>query len=235
MSTAIVTGGSQGLGRALVRTLHDLGWNVVTDSRHADDLAASVAGLDPERVRGVVGDITDDAHRHALVAAADRFGELTLVVNNASSIGPSPMPRLVDYPLAAWRDLYEIDVVAPLALLQLAVPRLVAGGQVVSISSDAAVEGYEGWGGYGSAKAALDQLTRVLAAEHPDLAVYRVDPGDMRTQMHQDAFPGEDISDRPEPETSIPGLLALVLGDYPSGRYLARQVAPQRAATEVRP
>jgi NAD(P)-dependent dehydrogenase (short-subunit alcohol dehydrogenase family) len=233
MSTAIITGGSRGLGRALVHTLHDLGWQIVTDGRDAADLAASVAGLDPERVQALPGDITDERHRRALLEAADRFGELSLVVNNASTIGPSPMPRLADYPLDAWRQVYEVDVVAPLGLLQLAIPRLAPGGCIVNISSDAAVEGYEGWGGYGSAKAALEQLTSVLAAEHPDLAVYRVDPGDMRTRMHQDAFPGEDISDRPRPETSVPGLLALVLGDYPSGRYLAREVTDRPGKVEV--
>ena len=226
MSTAIVTGGSRGLGRALVRTLHDLGWNVVTDGRDPDELARSVADLDAERVHAVVGNVTDEAHRRQLVEAAARFGPLTLLVNNASTIGPSPMPRLADFALDAWRQVFEVDVVAPLGLVQLALPVLAPGGQIVNITSDAATGSYEGWGGYGSAKAALEQLSNVLAAEHPDVAVYWVDPGDMRTQMHQDAFPGEDISDRPPPEESVPGLLALVLGDFPSGRYQAHAVTP---------
>jgi NAD(P)-dependent dehydrogenase (short-subunit alcohol dehydrogenase family) len=167
------------------------------------------------------------------VAAAQAFGDIAALVNNASTIGPSPMPMLADYPLEAWRDVFEVDVVAPLALIQDALPVLAPGARIVNITSDAAVEGYEGWGGYGAAKAALEQLSKVLAAEHPDLTVHRVDPGDMRTRMHQDAFPGEDISDRPPPEQSVPGLLALVLGDYPSGRYAARDVIEPPVHAEV--
>jgi NAD(P)-dependent dehydrogenase (short-subunit alcohol dehydrogenase family) len=149
-----------------------------------------------------------------------------VLVNNASTIGPSPLPPLAAYPLAAWRDVYEVNVVAPLALTQLVLPLLPAGrGRVLNVSSDAAVEGYPGWGAYGSAKAALDQWSNVLAAEHSDLSVYAVDPGDMRTDLHQAAFPGEDISDRPLPESSVPGLLALIVGEPPSGRYVARELA----------
>ena len=151
-------------------------------------------------------------------------GPIDLVVNNASLLGPSPMPRLADYPLDALREVYEANVLAPLALVQLALPRLSEGAAVLDITSDAGVEAYEGWGGYGSSKAALEQLSAILAAEQPALRVYWVDPGDMRTQMHQDAFPGEDISDRPLPEESVPGLLALIEGDLPSGRYRASEV-----------
>jgi NAD(P)-dependent dehydrogenase (short-subunit alcohol dehydrogenase family) len=230
MATAIVTGGSRGLGQVLVRTLHDLGWNVVTDGRDAAQLAASVRGVDPDRVTAIAGDVTDPAHRSDLVAAAREYGHLVALVNNASSIGPSPMPKLIDYPLDAWRAVYEVDVVAPLALIQLVLPLLGDGGRIIDITSDAAVEGYEGWGAYGSAKAALEQLTNVLAAEHTNLSVHRVDPGDMRTQMHQDAFPGEDISDRPLPDASVPGLVALLLGDYPSGRYVAREITEHPGA-----
>jgi NAD(P)-dependent dehydrogenase (short-subunit alcohol dehydrogenase family) len=147
-------------------------------------------------------------------------------VNNASALGPSPLPALADHALDAYEEVYRVNVLAPLGLVQLALPRMGPGARIVNVSSDAAVEPYEGWGGYGSSKAALDQLTRVLAAERPDLRVYAVDPGDMRTRMHQDAFPGEDISDRPPPEESVPGLLALIEGDLPSGRYLARELAP---------
>jgi NAD(P)-dependent dehydrogenase (short-subunit alcohol dehydrogenase family) len=166
--------------------------------------------------------VADPEHRRALVEAAGE--RIDLVVNNASLLGPSPQPALADYPLEVLREVYEANVFAPLALLQLALPRLADGAAVLDITSDAGVEPYEGWGGYGSSKAALEQLTAILAAEHPGLRVYWVDPGDMRTQMHQDAFPGEDISDRPPPEESIPGLLALIEGSLPSGRYRASEV-----------
>jgi NAD(P)-dependent dehydrogenase (short-subunit alcohol dehydrogenase family) len=221
----IVTGASRGLGLALTRALVDRGWRVVVDARDAAALRRAWPDA-PDEVL-VAGDVADEWHRGALVAAAgDR---IDLLVNNASALGPSPLPPLAEYPLDELRHVYEVDVVAPLALVQLALPRLAPGAAVVNISSDAAVEAYEGWGGYGSAKAALDQLTAVLAAERPDLRVYAVDPGDMRTQMHQDAFPGEDISDRPEPEESVPGLLALIEGSLPSGRYRARELAEVRA------
>jgi NAD(P)-dependent dehydrogenase (short-subunit alcohol dehydrogenase family) len=225
MASAIITGGSQGLGRELAATLSQLGWQVIIDARHADDLDRAAADLG-DHVLGVVGDVTDPSHRRALVEAAVARGPLELVVNNASTLGPLPMPALDAYGLEEWRRVFEVNVVAPLALVQLALPALEASrGTVVNLTSDAGVEGYEGWGGYGSSKAALEQLSRVLAAEHPDLSVFWVDPGDMRTQMHQDAFPGEDISDRSPAAHSVPGLLALILGDYPSGRYQARQVA----------
>src|SRR3954447_3125148 len=221
MPVGIVTGASRGLGLALARALDERGWELVVDARGADALADATAGLD--RVTVVAGDVADPEHRRALVdAAGDR---IDLVVNNASLLGPSPMPRLADYPLDALREVYEANVLGPLALLQLALPRLSEGAAVLDITSDAGVEAYEGWGGYGSSKAALEHLTAILAAEQPALRVYWVDPGDMRTQMHQDAFPGEDISDRPPPEESVPGLLALIDGDLSSGRYRASEVA----------
>ena len=170
----------------------------------------------------VAGDVCDAEHRARLVDAID--GPIDLIVNNAGVLGPSPQPALDSYPLDELRLVYEANVFAPLALIQLALPRLAPGAQILNVTSDAAVEAYEGWGGYGSAKAALEQLTAVLAAERPDLHVYAVDPGDMRTQMQQDAFPGEDISDRPLPEASVPGLLALIEGRLPSGRYRARDL-----------
>jgi NAD(P)-dependent dehydrogenase (short-subunit alcohol dehydrogenase family) len=181
-----------------------------------------VAGVLP-----VAGDVADPEHRLALVETAGP--EIDLVVNNASILGPSPLPALAHYPLDELRRVYEINVLAPLGLIQLALPRLSSGARILDVTSDAAVEAYEGWGGYGSAKAALEQLTAVLAAERPELRVYTVDPGDMRTQMHQDAFPGEDISDRPLPEESVPGLLELIEGDLPSGRYRARELAVEVA------
>jgi NAD(P)-dependent dehydrogenase (short-subunit alcohol dehydrogenase family) len=224
MPTAIVTGASRGLGRALSQALARDGWRVVIDARHAEDLERAAAGLRREGdVLALAGDVTDPAHRAALVEAAGE--RLDLLVNNASHLGPSPQPALADYPLADLEAVYAVDVLAPLALTQLALPRLREGGCVLNVTSDAAVEPYPGWGGYGSAKAALEQLTAILGAEHPGLRVYAVDPGDMRTAMHQAAFPGEDISDRPEPETAVPGLLELIRGDRPSGRYRAADLA----------
>jgi NAD(P)-dependent dehydrogenase (short-subunit alcohol dehydrogenase family) len=220
MPTAIVTGASRGLGRALTRSLAEDGWHVVVDARDAASLAAT-GDLGPH-VTAVAGDVTDAAHRRALVEAARATGRLDLLVNNASALGPSPLPRLAEYPLDELGSVYETNVVAPLGLLQEALPLLQAGGgTVIDVTSDAAVEPYEGWGGYGSSKAALDQLTNVLAAEHAELHVYSFDPGDMRTQMHQDAFPGEDISDRPEPEEVVPALRRLLELRPPSGRYRA--------------
>ncbi len=175
----------------------------------------------------IAGDVTDPVHRAALVDAAGRLGGLDLVVNNASILGPSPQPNLADYPLDVLVEVYCTNVVAPLALTQAALPLLHRSprGTIVDVTSDAAVEGYEGWGGYGSSKAALEQLSNVLAAEQPGLHVYRFDPGDMRTQMHQEAFPGEDISDRPAPdEVAVPALLRLLAELPPSGRYRASEL-----------
>jgi NAD(P)-dependent dehydrogenase (short-subunit alcohol dehydrogenase family) len=221
MPTGIVTGASRGLGLALARALSERGWELVVDARDAAALEAATSGLDG--VVAVPGDVADPEHRRSLVAAAGT--RVDLLVNNASLLGPSPLPPLAEYPLDELARVYQANVFAPLALFQLALPRLAAGAAVLNITSDAAVEPYEGWGGYGSSKAALEQLTAILAGEHPALRIYSVDPGDMRTQMHQDAFPGEDISDRPPPEESVPGLLALIEGDLPSGRYRARELA----------
>jgi NAD(P)-dependent dehydrogenase (short-subunit alcohol dehydrogenase family) len=221
MAIAIVTGASQGLGLALTRALVERGWRIVVDARDQERLRREW-GYPPHDVV-IAGDVSDAAHREALVEAAGP--SIDLVVNNASTLGPSPLPALADYPLEELRRVYEVNVLAPLGLFQTALPRLAPRAAVVNITSDAAVEPYEGWGGYGSSKAALEQLTAILAAERPELRVYTVDPGDMRTQMQQDAFPGEDISDRPQPEESVPGLLALIDGDLPSGRYRARELS----------
>jgi NAD(P)-dependent dehydrogenase (short-subunit alcohol dehydrogenase family) len=214
-SVAIITGASRGLGLALATGLAEAGWRLVVDARTEGDLTSAVEWIGGD-VRAVPGDIRDPAHRQALVDAA---GTVDLLVNNAGILGPSPQPHLAAYPAEALREVYEVNVVAPLALAQLVLPSLRAReGALVNITSDAAVEAYEGWGGYGSAKAALEQASAVLAAEEPAVRVWRVDPGDLRTRMHQEAFPGEDISDRPLPETVVPAFVHLVTIRPPSGR-----------------
>jgi NAD(P)-dependent dehydrogenase (short-subunit alcohol dehydrogenase family) len=225
MPVAIVTGASRGLGLALARALVDRGWRVVADARGQSELERAWAGN--WDVVPVAGDVADEKHRLALVEAAGE--EIDLLVNNASTLGPSPLPPLAEYSLDELRRVYDVNVTGPLGLVQLALPRLRDNACVLNITSDAAVEAYEGWGGYGSSKAALEQITAVLAAEHPELRIYAVDPGDMRTQMQQEAFPGEDISDRPPPEETLPGLLELIDGRLPSGRYRAHDVATVKA------
>jgi NAD(P)-dependent dehydrogenase (short-subunit alcohol dehydrogenase family) len=220
---ALVTGASRGLGLALTTRLSSDGWTVVVDARHGHELTR--ATNDVSGAVAVAGDVSDPDHRQTLADTARRLGGLDLLVNNASMLGPSPQPRLADYPLEVLDSVYRINVVAPLGLIQVCLPQLVAsGGIIINVTSDAAVEGYEGWGGYGSSKAALDQLTRVLASEEPGLSVYSVDPGDMNTQMHREAFPGEDISDRPPPEASVPGLMRLIDERPGSGRFQVQAV-----------
>jgi len=222
--TALITGASRGLGRALARSLDADGWHLVLDARHPDDLQAVAAEL-PAAV-AIAGDVADPGHRGALRAAAAELGRLDLLVNNASTLGVTPLPTLARHRLDVLRQVYEVNVLAPLALTQLTLRLLrSSGGTVLNVTSDAAVEAYGGWGGYGSSKAALEQVSNVLAVEEPDLHVYWFDPGDMRTQMHQDAFAGEDISDRPEPETVLPALRRLLESRPPSGRYRAADLA----------
>jgi NAD(P)-dependent dehydrogenase (short-subunit alcohol dehydrogenase family) len=222
MPVAIVTGASRGLGLALARSLAADGWRLVIDARGSEALERAAREIDGNVV-AVAGDVASAEHRRELVAAAG--GTIDLLVNNASLLGPSPQPALADYPLEELERVYRVNVLAPLAMAQLVLPLMSVGGAIMQITSDAAVESYPGWGGYGSSKAALEQLGSVLSAEHPRLRVYTVDPGDMRTQMHQEAFPGEDISDRPPPEESVPGLRALIDGELPSGRYRASELA----------
>jgi NAD(P)-dependent dehydrogenase (short-subunit alcohol dehydrogenase family) len=226
MPVAIITGASRGLGLALARSLAADGWQLVLTARGANALTAAAGELGAV---AVAGDVTDPDHRAAVIDAARGLGGLDLLVNNASGLGPDdrPIRPLVDYPLDALESLFRTNVTGPLGLVQVALPLLTQssrGGRIIDISSDAAVEQYEGWGGYGATKAALDQLSNVLAAEHPDLRVYAVDPGDLRTALHQAAFPGEDISDRPLPESVVPAFLRLIDGDLPSGRYRAGEL-----------
>jgi NAD(P)-dependent dehydrogenase (short-subunit alcohol dehydrogenase family) len=227
MGVAIVTGASRGLGLATARALAGRGWSVAADARHSAELrnavrGIAVRGIPAGQVVAVPGDVTDAGHRAKLVAAARELGTIELLMNNASRLGPSPQPALADYPGDELAAVYAVNVLAPVALTRLVIGDLLdAGGTVVNVSSDAAAEAYEGWGGYGSSKAALDQVSAILGAEQPALRVYALDPGDMRTEMHQQAFPGEDISDRPEPETVVPAVLRLLADRAPSGRYRA--------------
>ncbi|HKO28811.1 MAG TPA: SDR family NAD(P)-dependent oxidoreductase [Solirubrobacteraceae bacterium] len=229
MPLAIITGSSRGLGLALARALAERGWALVLDARGGAELERAARELGRlTEVLALPGDVADDWHRGALVEAAGE--KVDLLVNNASLLGPSPQPPLGRYPLDTLERVYQVNVLAPLALTQLVLPRMADGGAIVNVSSDAALEPYAGWGGYGSSKAALDQLSAILAEEHPTLRIYSVDPGDMRTRMHQEAFPGEDISDIPPPEASVPGLLRLIEGELPSGRYVARELTPAEPA-----
>jgi NAD(P)-dependent dehydrogenase (short-subunit alcohol dehydrogenase family) len=223
---AIVTGASRGLGKAVTAALLDRGWAVIGDARRAAELETTAAELNSSRLTALPGDVTDASHRGALVAAAINAGPLRLLVNNASRLGPSPQPALADYPAGELWAVYQTNLFAPLALIQATLPALTDNaGMIVNLTSDAAVEPYPGWGGYGSSKAALDQLSAVLAAEAPAVPVYAFDPGDMRTEMHQAAFPGADISDRAEPESVVPALLRLLDTRPPAGRYRAADLA----------
>jgi NAD(P)-dependent dehydrogenase (short-subunit alcohol dehydrogenase family) len=231
---AVVTGASRGLGAALARALAGRGWRLVVDARDAVALTAAwpADGDDaaaPGSVAVVPGDVTDPRHRAELVAAAERLGQPRLLVLNAGGLGPSPLPPLADLELTDLRDLLEVNTVAQLGLVQAALPALRrGGGTVLAVTSDAATAAYPGWGGYGATKAALEQIAAVLTEEEPDVRVWTVDPGDLRTRMHQDAFPGEDIGDRPLPEAVVPRLLRLLDEDLPSGRYTVADLTADR-------
>jgi NAD(P)-dependent dehydrogenase (short-subunit alcohol dehydrogenase family) len=247
---AVITGASRGLGLALARGLAAEGWSLVIDARDGqalDAAAASIrdaAGPAAISVTALAGDITDPAHRAALAAAAENpgpgharsdrvmedLGGPDLLINNAGTLGASPLPAIADYPVGELRAAFEVNVLAPIALTQLLLPGLRRrGGAVLNITSDAGVEAYAGWGGYGAAKAALEQASNVLAAEEGLVRVWWVDPGDLRTRMQQQAFPGEDISDRPLPDTVIPAFIRLVTQRMPNGRYRAAELMPSGA------
>lgn len=224
--TMLITGASRGLGLAVARALAERGWQLIINARGREGLSAAEAELAKlTRVTAISGAITDANHRRALAQTAHEFGGLDAVINNAGILGASPLPPLLDYPLAALLEVFRVNVVAQLGVIQAVAPALKPGARLINITSDAGVEAYPRWGGYGASKAAFEQASAVLAAENPQWRVYWVDPGDMRTQMHQAAFPGEDISDRPLPEESVPGLLTLLDGDWPNGRYQAQQLS----------
>ena len=228
--TALITGASRGLGLALARGLAARGWNLIITARDADRLRSVRDDLATRtHVAAIAGDVTDTAHRNALAVLARGHSGLDAVINNASDLGPSPLPQLLDFPLDALTTVLETNIVAPLGLLQAVRRELKPGARVINVTSDAAVNAYNGWGGYGASKAALEQLSAVLAAENDSIKVYWVDPGDLRTDMHQAAFPGEDISDRPLPEVRVPAFITLLEGDLPSGRYVAAQLGPAAA------
>jgi NAD(P)-dependent dehydrogenase (short-subunit alcohol dehydrogenase family) len=225
MKNALITGASRGLGLALARQLAQNGWGLVIDARGKKALEQVRDELSPlTKVIAIPGDVTAESHRKKLLKAVQELGSLDVLVNNASLLGPSPQPPLLDYPLDALEEVYRANVFAPLAIIQTLRSTLQPDACIINITSDAGVEPYGGWGGYGSSKAALEHLSHILAEENPGWRVYWVDPGDMQTQMQQEAFPDEDISDRPLPEESIPGLLVLIEGQLPSGRYRAREL-----------
>ena len=225
--TALITGASKGLGLALARALAKRGWNLIITARDKEQLQSARNELAQlTHVAAIAGDVTDPAHRASLATLARGHSGLDAIINNAGALGPSPQPSLMEYPLDNLENVLRTNVVAPLGVIQALKDQLKPGARVINVTSDAGVNAYAGWGGYGSSKAALEQLSAILSTENPELKVYWVDPGDMRTDMHQAAYPGEDISDRPVPESRVPGFITLLEGDLPSGRYVAGDVVP---------
>ncbi len=230
LRAALITGASRGLGFALARALAERGWQLIIDARDVAALeSARVELAKRTSVIALAGDVTDATHRRALAEATRSLGGVDVLVNNASMLGPSPQPSLLNYSLDMLEQVYRTNVIAPLALIQSLQRELKPDARIINVSSDAGVEAYAGWGGYGSSKAALEQLSAILAAENSTWHIYWVDPGDMRTQMQQAAYPGEDISDRPLPDRSVPGFLILVESNLPSGRYKARELVREVA------
>jgi NAD(P)-dependent dehydrogenase (short-subunit alcohol dehydrogenase family) len=225
--TALITGASKGLGLALARALAKRGWSLIITARDSEQLQSARNELAQlTHVAAIAGDVTDPAHRASLATLARGHSGLDAIINNAGALGPSPQPSLMEYPLDNLENVLRTNVVAPLGVIQALKDQLKPGARVINVTSDAGVNAYAGWGGYGSSKAALEQLSAILSAENPELKVYWVDPGDMRTEMHQAAYPGENISDRPLPEARVPGFITLLEGDLPSGRYVAGDVVP---------
>ncbi len=233
--SVLITGASRGLGLALANSLAQRGWRLIINARGEADLETAYQKLSEyTQVIAVAGDISHASHRAKLLAAAIESGGLDAVVNNAGILGPSPQPTLLDYPLDVLEKVYRINVLAQLGVLQAVRSTLKESPRIINVTSDAGVNAYPGWGGYGSAKAALEHLSAILAEENPQWRVYWVDPGDMQTQMHQEAFPGEDISDRPLPPASVPALITLLEGDLPSGRYEARNIQTANEVVSIR-
>jgi NAD(P)-dependent dehydrogenase (short-subunit alcohol dehydrogenase family) len=233
---ALVTGASRGLGAELAGFLARQGYSLVLSARGADALEEHARSLEGHggRITSVAGDVSDPEHRTRLTEAVESFDRLDLLVNNASDLGVSPLPTLAEYPLDALEQVIRVNLLAPLGLVQATLGLLKeSGGLVVNISSDAAVDGYRGWGAYGASKAALDIASVTLANELRDdgVAVVSVDPGDMRTDMHQRAFPGEDISDRPLPEVTLPFFAWLV--GQPRMAVTGRRFQAQAESWEV--
>ena len=218
--TALVTGTSRGLGLALARSLAADGWALVVDARHAPDLAAAVDQLDGAGpIVPVAGDIADARHRADLATAAASLGGLDLVVLSAGTLGPTPLPSVSELHLDDLRTTLETNVVAQVGLVQAVLPHLRPHATIVAITSDAAVEAYEGWGAYGASKAAFEHVAAVLGAERPDLRVLRVDPGDMATEMYRQAAPEDDLTGMSQPEDRVPAIRRLIAEDFPSRRY----------------
>lgn len=233
--TALITGASRGLGLAIATALAHEGWQLLLNGRNPKALLQAQNKLSAlTKVEAISGDVMDEIHLIQFPQRIAQFGQIDLVINNASTIGPSPQPKLLDYPIETIHQIFHTNVIAPLSLLQKIREYLSQKAIIINVSSDAAVEAYEGWGGYGASKAALDHLTAILAVEQPDWRVYAVDPGDMQTQMHQEAFPNEDISDRPLPEeVAVPALLHLIKVQRKSGRYQAQELVQEKPNWEA--
>jgi NAD(P)-dependent dehydrogenase (short-subunit alcohol dehydrogenase family) len=232
-SVALITGASRGLGREIARLLARRKTRLVLTARGADALQNVADELQSlTEVAALPGDVADPAHVDRLVQLGlDRFGRIDVLINNASTIGPSPMPALDAYPLDALAEVFQVNTVAPLHLIQWVLPPMRARGSgvVVNVTSDAAVQAYPGWGGYGASKAALEHLSRTLAAEleGTGIRIYAVDPGDMNTQMHREAEPGVDLSHLPGPEVSARAIVELVEhATAPFGRFEAQLPEP---------